>query len=146
MLGNKPPGTSTTPAHRAPYRQVTRWYLEVDSLGAGVASFVEAVEIRSNAETHVAVTLEPGTDRTIALVFPEGASWNSLRVTVRDGLGRLFRADSLAAKAGVASVLVRLPVGSFALEASTDTGLAAHGTLDVSDLGPQRAAVVLAFR
>lgn len=124
------------------------WYLD---LGAeGMADVCEPVDIRAGEETRVHVQLEPGTDRTIAFELPADRPWSRLRATVRDGTGRLRLGRTLPAgdHAGYASasILVTLPVGSFVVEASTDTGLSATGRIEVPQLRPQDGAISLALQ
>jgi RNA polymerase sigma-70 factor (ECF subfamily) len=129
----------------APELSPGTWYVEVDA--SGMAGLSLPFEIRPGEETRLALELEPGTDRTFVCSFPPDAPWNELRVLVLAGDGRLHLAQSRwRARDGSPSFLVTLPVGTFALEAETDTGLAARGTIVVPSLAPQEEPLAFELR
>jgi RNA polymerase sigma-70 factor (ECF subfamily) len=121
------------------------WWLDVD--GAGMAGALEPFTVRPDETTRVRVALEPGVARTLSFPCADPASnWNELTVRVRGRDGRLHLGAIRERGEGGGSVLVRLPPGTFTVEAETDTGLVARGSFDVRALEPQESALVFELR
>jgi hypothetical protein len=124
------------------------WFLDLEASGFGRIS--APFSIRSGERTEVTLELVPGVERSLALRLGE-REWGTLRVELRDSAGELVlarwirRAYWPAAGAGP-TLLVELPVGTFTLEATTDTGLSVRTSFDVPALVPQDAALAFELR
>ena len=120
------------------------YYLAADS--PGHADLLLPIEIRAGEETRVSVELAPGAARTVSWDFPPDAEWNELRATVRDEEGRLVSGKRIErARPGTGS-LFHLKLGTFHVEAETDTGLEGRVMIDVPDLTPQSEPIVVELR
>lgn len=114
----------------------------------GAGDVCVPVEIRAREEARIRVRLEPGVARTLSFPTADpGASWNTLKVTVRGGDGQLVLVERLRVQFDDShSVLVHVPAGRFAVETETDTGLSARGTFTVLAGTEQDAPLVFELR
>ncbi|MSR60941.1 MAG: sigma-70 family RNA polymerase sigma factor [Planctomycetes bacterium] len=124
------------------------WFLDLEA--SGVGRVCAPFSVRPGERTELQLDLVPGVDRSLALRLGE-REWDTLRVELRDSRGalvlarRIRRAYWPGAGDGP-SLLVRLAVGTFTLEATTDTGLALRTSFDVPALVPQDAPLAFELR
>jgi RNA polymerase sigma-70 factor (ECF subfamily) len=106
--------------------------------GAGLATHLQELEIRSGEELHLALALVPGVERRLAFVPPAGASAGWLRVELRErASGReLVRQGPNWQRTPAPVFVFTLAPGTYDLRVTTDTGLAASGSFEVVDLAP----------
>ncbi len=120
--------------------------LQAEDTGRICAPFT----IRAGERTELRLATAPGVERSLSLRL-DGSEWNTLGVELRDPRGRLvfarriLRSYSPTAGRGP-NLLVTLPVGTFTLEAETDTGLALRTSFDVPALVPQESALEFELR
>jgi len=109
----------------------------------------ESVTVASGADTAVRIRLEPATARTLDVDVPTDFDRRQrVRVVVRDALGRTVVDHAFKQRVG-APLLVHVPglkVGTYSVEASTESGLSGSVTFDVADLSPHSAGVTVRLR
>jgi RNA polymerase sigma-70 factor (ECF subfamily) len=116
----------------------------------GCAPVLAPFTVRPGERTELTLVPVPGVERSLAFRL-EPEAWNVLTVELRDAHGALVLAQrvqrSFAPVAGAGpSVLVNLAVGTYALAAETDTGLALRTTFDVPELTPQESPLAFELR
>jgi len=124
------------------------WFVELDT--PGVAQVCAPFTIRSGERTELALALVPGVERSLALRLGE-RPWGALHVELRDSAGglvlsRWIRRAYWPRAGSEPTLLARLQIGTFALEATSDTGLAVHASFDVPALVPQDAPLAFELR
>ena len=124
------------------------WLLDLEASGTG--RMCAPFTIRPGERTELELATAPGVERSLSFRL-ERSEWNALFVELRDARGGLVLARRILERywprAGVGpSLLVCLPVGTFALQAETDTGLALRTSFDVPALVPQDSALEFELR
>jgi hypothetical protein len=110
-------------------------------------------EVVPGAETELELVLEPATSRVVAFTLPAGDAAVRLHVIVRDAQGRTVQdydgyerleagTSPLAFRLGVGPLVI----GSYSVEARTDTGRVAAGSLSVTSLERADEPLVLPLR
>lgn len=118
--------------------------------GSALASRILPFTIRSGERTELVVPTQPGVPRSLA--FPlRGRAWEVLTVELHDAEGGLVLHRRLQrrywpAAGGTPTLLVTLAVGTYALVAEIDTGLAVSASFDVPALEPQERALSFEMR
>jgi len=115
---------------------------------AGLAEACEPVEVRAGETARVRIRLESGVARTLSFPCADpAATWKDLRVKVKHADGRALAVEKLPRPLDDSrAVLVHVPVGSFTVEAESDTGLSARGTFSVPALTEQDSPLVFELR
>lgn len=117
----------------------------LDLRADGFAETLLPVSIASGTTTSVSTRLAAGAARTLDFSADGARNWNDLELTVRDVDGHPRAVRRLTAR-DPAAALVLLPVGSYTLEARTDTGLTAHGAFTIDALDVQGEALRFPLR
>lgn len=125
------------------------WYVRLEGRGAFAPD--REVEVRTGETTQVRMEPTQGLPVDLGFEFADpGAVWGSLVVEVTDGGGeRVRRVGSVQPFHLQDGALVlhdlALPPGRFEVSATTDSGLAAYGTLELTDAvsarGPHRFTI-----
>jgi RNA polymerase sigma factor (sigma-70 family) len=111
--------------------------------GDGVAAFVRSIEIVDGKTTILEVALERGVDHSIGLRGPKNG-WRSADVVIADSQGRrLYTFEHLPGEHGCG---ICLGIGTWRVEATTDTGLAGSATILVTDVAAQPATITIDVR
>ncbi len=124
------------------------WLLDLEAEGTGRIS--APFSIRPGERTQLRLPTVPGVERSLCFRM-DRREWNVFTLELRDAGGGLVFARrvlrSYFPTAGLGpSLLVALPVGTFKLEAETDTGLALRTTFDVPALLPQESPLEFELR
>jgi len=124
------------------------WLLDLEAEGTGRIS--APFSIRPGERTELRLPTVPGVERSLTFRL-NGSEWNELRVELCDSRGGRVLARRILQRywpmgGRRPTLLVSLPVGTFALEAETDTGLRLRTSFDVPALLPQESALEFELR